>query len=68
MKCEMKKILLLIVSFLTVTTFAQDIPPKREFRAVWVASVSNIDWPTSKYLTPTQQRSEIISQPLKSHF
>lgn len=61
MKCEMKKILLLIISFLTVTSIAQDIPPKREFRAVWVASVSNIDWPTSKYLTPTQQRSEIVT-------
>lgn len=28
-------------------------------RAVWVATVSNIDWPTSKTLTPTQQRNEI---------
>lgn len=26
----------------------QDIPPKREFRAVWVASVANIDFPLGK--------------------
>jgi uncharacterized lipoprotein YddW (UPF0748 family) len=38
--------------------YAQAIPPKREFRAVWVASVYNIDWPTSKFLNTTQQRTE----------
>lgn len=47
-------------TFLNFAT-AQTIPPKREFRAVWVASVSNIDWPTSKNLTPTQQRNEIVA-------
>lgn len=34
---------------------------KREFRSVWIASVSNIDWPSSKYLTTTQQRNEFIA-------
>lgn len=33
-------------------------PPKREFRAVWVATVDNIDWPSKKNLTPQQQREE----------
>ncbi|TDB60830.1 glycoside hydrolase family 10 protein [Arundinibacter roseus] len=33
-------------------------PPKREFRAVWVATVDNIDWPSQKNLTPDQQRQE----------
>jgi uncharacterized lipoprotein YddW (UPF0748 family) len=50
-----------LILLLTFSNFAQTIPPKREFRAAWVASVSNIDWPTSKTLTPTQQRSEYIS-------
>lgn len=32
-------------------------PPKREFRAVWIATVDNIDWPSKKGLpTPDQQR------------
>ncbi len=33
-------------------------PPKREFRAVWVATVDNIDWPSQKNLTPVRQRRE----------
>ncbi len=34
--------------------------PKREFRGVWVATVVNIDWPSSTRLTPQQQRDELI--------
>jgi uncharacterized lipoprotein YddW (UPF0748 family) len=33
-------------------------PPKREFRAVWIATVDNIDWPSSKNLVPDKQREE----------
>ena len=38
-------------------------PPKltREVRAVWVASVGNIDWPTSNGLTSAQQKTEIVA-------
>lgn len=36
--------------------------PKREFRAVWIAHVSNIDWPSSKTLTAQQQRDEFVAQ------
>lgn len=32
---------------------------KREFRAVWIASVANIDWPSKMGLTPQQQRDEM---------
>ena len=35
--------------------------PKYEFRAVWIASVANIDWPSSKYLTTEQQKQEFIN-------
>jgi uncharacterized lipoprotein YddW (UPF0748 family) len=37
-------------------------PPQvqREFRAVWVASVANIDWPSRRDLTVAQQQAEII--------
>lgn len=34
------------------------LPPKREFRAVWIATVDNIDWPSSKNLMPEVQREE----------
>ncbi len=32
--------------------------PKREFRAVWIATVDNIDWPTKKSLTADVQQAE----------
>ncbi|MEM6279786.1 MAG: family 10 glycosylhydrolase [Verrucomicrobiota bacterium] len=34
--------------------------PKREFRAAWIATVHNIDWPSTYTLSPSQQRSELI--------
>ena len=34
--------------------------PKYEFRAVWVATVDNIDWPSKKNLTTDQQKAEFI--------
>ncbi len=33
----------------------------REFRAVWVASVANIDWPSRRDLSVAQQQAEIIA-------
>jgi len=33
----------------------------REFRGVWVASVANLDWPSSRKLTTAQQQSELIT-------
>ncbi len=41
---------------------AQPDPPPapREFRAVWVATVANIDWPSKRDLTVAQQQTEII--------
>ncbi|MEI7732955.1 MAG: family 10 glycosylhydrolase [Verrucomicrobiota bacterium] len=36
-------------------------PPAREFRAAWVASVNNIDWPSKPGLPTDQQKSELIS-------
>lgn len=36
-------------------------PAPREFRAAWVSTVANIDWPSRKDLTTQQQRAEIIA-------
>ena len=33
---------------------------REEFRAIWIATVNNIDWPASKTATPAQQQSELI--------
>lgn len=52
-------VLLILIVF--TVSFAQAQSPKFEMRTVWVASVTNIDWPTSKNLTPAQQRSEMIT-------
>ncbi len=35
--------------------------PKREFRAVWIATVKNYDWPTSLTLTAAQQKQNMIA-------
>lgn len=36
-------------------------PPKYEMRAVWVATVDNIDWPSRKVLSSEQQQQEFIA-------
>ena len=50
-----------LVFILTITIFSQSIPPKRELRAAWVATVTNLDWPSSNNLTTAQQKQELIS-------
>lgn len=40
---------------------AQNLPkPEREFRAVWIATVDNIDFPSKKNLPVEQQKAEMI--------
>ena len=34
---------------------------EREFRAVWVATVANIDWPSSGQASSTQQQAELVA-------
>ena len=55
----MKKLFTLItICFFHIIVQAQN--PKREFRGAWIATVGNIDYPTSKTLTTTQQQAEFI--------
>ena len=43
-------------------TLAQEVPtPQREFRAAWIATVANIDWPSKKGLSTEQQKAELIA-------
>jgi uncharacterized lipoprotein YddW (UPF0748 family) len=59
----MRKSLLtsLLILFIAATVFGQSAPPKREYRSAWIASVTNLDWPTNPNLTIEQQKSSLIS-------
>lgn len=54
--------LFIIVLFYTTIAKGQAInnQPKREFRAVWIATVKNIDWPSKPGLSTQQQQQELI--------
>ena len=53
-------LILLTVSSFTFSQHKEIMPPKREFRGVWVASVTNIDWPSRPGLSVDQQKQELI--------
>ena len=56
---NMRFFLLFIISqLITVGLNAQ--APKREFRAVWITSVLNLDWPSANNLSVTKQKKELI--------
>ncbi|MDE3058212.1 MAG: family 10 glycosylhydrolase [Bacteroidota bacterium] len=59
----MKKLIRVLLFTLTVFTlsFSQTIPPKREFRGAWIATVSNIDWPSQPGSPVAQQQAALIS-------
>jgi uncharacterized lipoprotein YddW (UPF0748 family) len=41
--------------------FSQYIYPKREARGVWIATVADIDWPSSKNASPQKQMTELTT-------
>ncbi|MGI8648111.1 MAG: glycosyl hydrolase [Acidimicrobiales bacterium] len=41
--------------------YRPDLAAKHQFRALWIATVSNIDWPSAAGLSAQQQRTELIS-------
>lgn len=49
----------LILSFLITLTFAE--LPKFEFRGAWIATVANLDWPSSPYLTVESQKAQLVN-------
>jgi uncharacterized lipoprotein YddW (UPF0748 family) len=55
-------LLSLLLSPLALQLNAQPRPnPDREFRAVWIATVDNIDFPTQKGLSPEKQKEELLA-------
>src|SRR5512145_2532259 len=55
-------VIVLCISWLSLTLcHSQDPQPlKRELRAVWIATVENIDWPSKSGLPVEQQKAEMI--------
>lgn len=49
--------LILLVSG-SLQVAAQKMPPKYEFRAVWIATINNIDWPNNRYDSPEKQKKD----------
>ncbi len=61
MKYHISRLFILVTLFVvTVNAVAQN--PKRELRAAWIATVSNIDWPSKPGLTSDQQKQEFINR------
>ncbi|KIO74655.1 glycoside hydrolase [Pedobacter lusitanus] len=61
----LKKIVFTILTTLITPIFiyaqsSAKIAPKREFRGVWVATVTNIDWPSKPGLSVDEQKQELI--------
>src|SRR5665647_1297340 len=58
---KMKLILLmLLLTGALVSLYAKDYP-KREMRAIWIATVENIDWPSNSQLSTAEQKAEMIA-------
>ncbi len=50
-------LLCVLTAVITLPSFSQNYP-KREMRAVWVATVANIDWPSKPGLSVEEQKKE----------
>jgi len=50
----------LVLTILLISQFVLLAQSKHEFRAVWVATVNNIDWPSKPGLSTEQQQNEAI--------
>jgi uncharacterized lipoprotein YddW (UPF0748 family) len=50
-----------LLALLTTNTVAELPPLPREFRAAWVATVANIDWPSAPGLASEQQKAELLA-------
>lgn len=53
-----RSVVLLFISFFTF--FLSNAQPKYEFRAVWIATVDNIDWPSYGNTNTENQKAEFI--------
>ncbi|MDP1994761.1 MAG: glycoside hydrolase, partial [Ignavibacteria bacterium] len=58
----MKKIIYYFLIFISTNClFSQSVPPKREFRGAWIATVVNYDWPSKPGLSTNEQQTQLLS-------
>ncbi|MBU2505919.1 MAG: family 10 glycosylhydrolase [Bacteroidetes bacterium] len=46
--------------FIAASSFSQTVSPKREFRAAWISTVANIDWPSSSSNSTETKKADLI--------
>jgi len=56
----MKKLFLVLVLVVATVAMVSAQAKKREMRAVWIATVANIDWPSQRNLNVKQQKAELL--------
>lgn len=56
----MKSLIFLLFAMTSLIATGSAQSPKREFRAAWIATVANIDWPSKPGLPAVQQQQEFI--------
>lgn len=57
----MKKYLCTLLLFIFILSQKINAQPKYEFRGVWIATVDNIDFPSTKFLNTESQKAEFIN-------
>jgi uncharacterized lipoprotein YddW (UPF0748 family) len=55
------RVLLAFILLFTFSLTLAQAPPKREFRGAWVATVTNIDWPSSAGISSQVQRAQLTT-------
>ncbi len=59
---NLRSLFLILPAILCCTaTGVSGSAPKREVRAAWVATVTNLDWPSNRTASPTTQKAELRS-------
>ena len=65
MTCFKHKLFIIFFSLIFLSQLvilqSQTLPPKREFHGAYIATVSNIDWPSEKNLPVEIQKKELIN-------
>ena len=61
MKSWRTSLLFVLVAATALSMLDAQVAPKREFRGAWVATVTNIDWPSAPGAVPSFQRSQLTT-------
>ena len=61
MRCVSAALLAFALAAFIPAQAQSDLPPKEEFRAAWVATVINLDWPGTRGASPAVQKAELIT-------